>query len=192
MALAGGSVAAATALAACGGESSANAETADFGDGDAGILNYLLTLEYLLADFYSDLSSSTLFSPGAQKALGKFGTQEEEHAGRLVRLIEKSGGQPGSKPQSKFALKTESGTLEIASDLENAAAAAYLGQLPNIEDEGVLQKVLEIHSVEGRHAAAIDYLLGRDMTPDGTFAKPATVKSVMAVMKPYMAETASV
>lgn len=191
--IAGGSAAAAAALlTACGDESSAQAETARFGEGDLGILNYLLTLEYLQAAFYVDLVASKLFDKSARKALGKFGEQEELHAEALVKQIEKLDGEPASKPPANFSLKDETTTLELGSKLENTAAAAYLGQLPNAESEDVRSKLLEIHSVEGRHAAAIDYLLDEGATPDGAFAKPMTVKAVMAVMKPHMTKTASV
>jgi rubrerythrin len=190
LAAAGGSVAAASLLSACGGDSSASAETGEFGSGDVGILNYLLTLEYVLADFYEHLLHSTLFTEAERKALGEFGVQEEKHAELLVRQIEKAGGEPGSKPKTKFKLQENTATLELASKLENAAAAAYLGQLPNVEDDDLLTKLLEIHSIEGRHAAAFNALQQKPVTPDGAFAKPQTVDQVMGVFKPYMDESA--
>ena len=59
IALAGTSVAAASFLAACGGDSSAMAtKVSEFGAGDVGILNYALTLEHLEASFYTALGES--------------------------------------------------------------------------------------------------------------------------------------
>ncbi|MET0557990.1 MAG: ferritin-like domain-containing protein [Solirubrobacterales bacterium] len=190
LAVAGGSVAAASFLNACGEDSSASAETGEFGDGDVGILNYLLTLEYVLADFYKGLTNSTLFNEAERAALGEFGEQEEKHAEALVRQIEKADGEPAPKPKTKFELRLNAATLELASKLENAIAAAYLGQLPKVDSDDLRAKLLEIHSVEGRHAAAMEYLQGKPVTPDGSFAKPATVKETMAVMKPYIRESA--
>jgi rubrerythrin len=190
IALAGGSIGVASLLSACG-DSSASAETSEFGGGDVGIANYLLTLEYTLADFYDELQSSTLFTAPERKALGKFGEQEEEHAASIVRQLKRIGGDAAAKPQTTFALKTDSGTLEIANKLENSIAAAYLAQLPNVEDGSLRQKLVEIHSVEGKHAASIAYLQKKPVTPDGAFAKPATVEEVMATMKPYLGEAAS-
>jgi rubrerythrin len=195
MALAGGSVAAASVLAACGSDSSASAtaaETSKFGDGDVGILNYALTLEHLEVDFYADLVKSNRLTAAARKALGKFGEEEEEHVSSLTQAIEKLGGDPAAKPKTKFSLNTDTGTLELASRLENLGAAAYLGQLPNIESNSVLTTVLTIHSVEGRHAAAINRLLKKTPTPDGAFAKPATAKRVLAAVKPFIVRAGAV
>jgi rubrerythrin len=187
IALAGGSLGAASLLSACGSDSTANAETSEFGSGDAGILNYLLTLEYTMVDFYKELETSNLFSEAERKALGKFGTQEEEHAAALVRQLKKIDAEPVAKPKTKFALETGPGTLETAEKLEGGMAGAYLGQLPKVEGESLRQKLAEIHSVEGRHSAAIAYIQQRPVTPDGTFAKPLNVDSVMVKFKPFLA-----
>jgi rubrerythrin len=189
IALAGGSIGAGALLSACG--SSADAETSEFGSGDAGILNYLLTLEYALADFYKQLKAGNLFTVAERRALGKFGEQEEEHADAIVRQLKKLGADPVSTPQTTFALNTDAGTLEIANKLENTIAAAYLGQLPHVEGDSLRQKLVEIHSVEGKHAASIAYLQKKPVTPDGAFAKPATVEAVMQTMRPYLGEAAS-
>lgn len=188
IALAGGSVAAAPLLAACGSDSASGSdETAEFGDGDVGILNYALTLEHLQADFYAELAKSGLISAAAKRTMGKFGEEEDEHIASLSKEVEKLGGKPVAKPETKFSLNTEDESLELASELENAGAAAYLGQLPKIESNAVLKTVLSIHSVEGRHAAAVNDLLGEELTPDGAFAKPETVESVLATIEPFMA-----
>jgi len=190
IAVAGTSLGGVSLLSACG-DSSANAETADFGSGDAGILNYLLTLEYTLADFYTQLKASNLFNAAERKGLWEFGEEEEEHADAIVRQLKKLSADPVAKPKTTFALKTDADTLEIANTLENTIAAAYLGQLPHVQGASLRQKLVEIHSVEGRHAASIAYLQEEPVTPDGAFAKPATVEGVMKTMKPYLGESAS-
>ena len=181
--LAGGSVAATSVLAACGSDASADSETSDFGDGDVGILNYALTLEYAEVSFYTALAKSDRFDAAERKALGKFGEEEEEHVSTLTKAVEKLGGEPAAEETTEFSLKTDQGTLEIASNLENLGAAAYLGQVPNVESPAVLTTLLSIHSVEGRHASAINSLLGEPIAPDGAFAKPASVKSVIASLE---------
>src|SRR5690349_24906296 len=95
MALTGGSAAAAAFLAAGGsdddsttttmmGGGGGDSETAQFGKGDLGILNYALTLEYLEAAFYADVVKSGLFKGAELKALEKFGMEESEHVDALT------------------------------------------------------------------------------------------------------------
>lgn len=90
MALTGGSAAAAAFLAACGSDSGTTTtttaaaksaggdETAQFGKGDIGILNYALTLEYLETAFYADVVKSGLFKGADLATIKKFGMEEAD------------------------------------------------------------------------------------------------------------------
>jgi hypothetical protein len=186
IALAGGSAAAAAFVAACGGDSGAATETSRFGDGDVGILNYALTLEYVEAAFYAELVEGGLFSGSTKTELAKFGEEEEEHVSSLIKAVERLEGDPAAKPKTKFSLTNAKSALEMASRLESLGAAAYLGQLPAIESRPALATVLSIHTVEGRHAAGIAALLGKPPTPDGAFAKPATARAVLRSVEPLI------
>ena len=76
--------------------------------------------------------------------------------------------------------------LELAGTVENLGAAAYLGQAANIKSPEVLASALAIHSVEGRHASALNTLLAMPITPDGAFAKPADAKTVLKSVEPFI------
>jgi hypothetical protein len=76
--------------------------------------------------------------------------------------------------------------LELAGTVENLGAAAYLGQAGNIKSPTVLATALAIHSVEGRHASALNTLLGESITPDGAFAVPADAKTVLKSVEPFI------
>jgi rubrerythrin len=179
--VAGSSVLAAPLLAACG-------DDAGGGEGDeVAVLGELLTLEHVQADFYAALVESKIFPPKAAEALGRFGEEEEEHAAALRETIERLGGEPPARPKIRFSLQGETETLKAASELENLGAAAYLGQLPNVRSRSTLETLVSIHSVEGRHAAAINTLLGEPASPDGAFAKPITAKAALAKLDSYLA-----
>jgi hypothetical protein len=75
---------------------------------------------------------------------------------------------------------------ELAGTVENLGAAAYLGQAGNIESPEVLAAALSIHSVEARHAATLNTLLGLSITPDGAFGKPADVATVLKSVEPFI------
>jgi rubrerythrin len=197
MALTGGSAAAAAFLAACGSDSGTatttsagggggSSETAQFGKGDVGILNYALTLEYLETAFYADVVKSGLFKGAELETIRKFGAEEAEHVGALTAAVKQLGGKPAPEPKTEFPLQSAKSVLELAGTVENLGAAAYLGQAANIESPEVLASALAIHSVEGRHAAALNTLLGTSITPDGAFAKPATAKVVLKSVEPFI------
>jgi hypothetical protein len=184
MALAGGSTASAL-LVACGGDSGGDGETARFGDGDVGTLNYALMLEYLTAALYAEIDRSGLLAGSDLRTVREFGDQEAEHASALAKAVERLGGKPARKPRTEFSLRNARSALELAAAIENGVAAAYLGQLSNVEDSSALATLLAIHSVEGRHAAAMEILLGRPFRPAGAFAKPASVRTVLRLVDPF-------
>src|SRR5689334_751867 len=82
LAVGGGSAGLAAFLAACGDDSGTTtttsmgggagaSETAQFGKGDVGILNYALTLEYLETAFYADVVKSGLFKGAELETIRK-------------------------------------------------------------------------------------------------------------------------
>src|SRR3954454_16512136 len=204
VALTGGSSALAAFLAACGGSGddststsgSAGAAAANgaippppadtFGKGDLGILNYALTLEYLETAFYQDVVSSGLFKGADQATIKKFGDEEAQHVAALTAAIKQSGGTPASKPKTNSPLDSADSVLMLAATVENLGAAAYLGQAGNIQSPEVLASALAIHSVEGRHASALNTLRGESITPEGACAKPATPMTVLNSVQPYI------
>ncbi len=199
MLLAGGSSVAGLALAACGddddemtsgdtGATSGGAgddALAEFGEGDLGIVNYALTLEYLEAAFYEEVAKSGLFKGEDLALIEEFRANEQEHVAALEATA-KELGDPAPQPKTRFELKDANTVLMTAAEVENLGAAAYLGQAAEIEDTAILEAALSIHSVEGRHAAALNSLLGQTITPDGAFATPATAEEVLPEVQPFI------
>jgi len=196
----GGGGAAAAFLAACGSDSDSTTTTMagggsggteaaieeEFGKGDVGILNYALTLEYLETAFYADVVKSGLFKGSDLATIRKFGKEEAEHVSALTAFVKKLGGRPAPNPKTEFPLDNAKSVLELAGTVENLGAAAYLGQAANIKSPEVLAPALSIHSVEGRHAAALNTLLGESITPDGAFAEPADAATVLKSVEPFI------
>jgi rubrerythrin len=200
----GGGTSLAAFLAACGGGGSSSttstmmktdesesmgngeSETAQFGKGDIGILNYALTLEYLETVFYEEVVKSGLFKGEELAVLKKFGAEEKQHVEALTGTVKKLGGKPAPMPKTEFPLKDAKSVAELAGTVENLGAAAYLGQAGNIESPEVLAAALSIHSVEARHAATLNTLLGLSITPDGAFGKHADVATVLKSVEPFI------
>jgi ferritin-like protein len=202
-----GSAAAATSLAAfiaaCGSSSSSSSSSSSTAaaapttsataspvsassGGDLAIVNYALTLEYLEDQFYAKVLGSGLFSGKNLSVIKTFGAEEHEHTIALHKVA-MSLGTPAPKPVGKFPLGNAAAVTKLAATVENLGAAAYLGQAGNIKSKEILAAALAIHSVEARHAATLNAVLGKDITPDGAFAKPADMATVLAAVKPFIA-----
>jgi rubrerythrin len=186
-------------LAACGSSSSSSksastaaapastATTASSATGDLAILNYALTLEYLETEFYAKVVASGLFKGKVGGLIKTFGAQEATHVEALKGAVEKLGGTPVSKPQGKFPITSATQVAELAYTVENLGAAAYLGQAAKIQNPEVLASALAIHTVEARHAATLGTLVKKSVTPQGAFATPADMSTVLAAVKPFLA-----
>ena len=172
---------------ASGGGGKADSGIAMFGKGDIGIAKYALTLEYLEADFYKQAAASGMLKGQALELGKQFGEHEQEHVDALEAMLKKLGEELPPKPKGKFPLESQDSILDLAATVENLGAAAYLGQADKIKDPEVLAAALSIHSVEARHASALNLALGKEVTPDGAFAKPATADEVLKAVKPYIA-----
>ena len=187
-------------MAACGDDDDKEGGAQSGGDGsaaksggtsDAEIVNYALTLEFLEADFYQQvLDSGEITDPKIVEAAKLIAQNEQEHVDALMATAKQLGGEVAKKPQTKFDDVLAGGQkkiLQTAAEVENLGAAAYLGQADKISDPKVLAAALSIHSVEGRHAAVLNDLVGEPFLPDGAFAKPVSMAEVLRQVKPFIA-----
>lgn len=169
-----------------GSSSSSGKSSSPFGEGDVGIAKYALTLEYLEADFYTQAAASGMLKGQALELGKQFGAHEQEHVEALEAMLKKLGQKLPDKPKGKFPLDSQESILDLAATVENLGAAAYLGQADKIKDPEVLAAALSIHTVEARHASALNTALGKPATPDGGFAKPASMDEVLKQVKPFI------
>jgi rubrerythrin len=185
-------------LAACGSDKKTTTSTAAGGaaadttassdTGDVAIVNYALTLEYLEADFYAEAVKTGFFKGKQLSLIKQIGEHEREHVDALTMAVKQLGGTPAAKPTTKFPLDDAMTIVKTAQAVENLGAAAYLGQAAKIKNKDILAAALSIHSVEARHAAALNTLGGKDITPDGAFAKPASMAEVLPIAKQFIVE----
>jgi rubrerythrin len=209
MAGAGAAGSVALFVAACGGDDKASSSSATAAAtatptaadmrSDLEILNYALTLEYLEADFYAQVIDSGLAKGDIAELAKAIGQSEQDHVDALTKTITSLGGKPVSAPKTKFEPVLAKGldvVLQTAATVETLGAAAYLGQAPRIKNKDVLAAALSIHTVEARHAAGLNMLVGRGFTgknglegsiPDGAFGSPMDMDAVLAAVKPYIA-----
>lgn len=185
-------------LAACGSDNKSSGSTSTTKKstssastkGDLEIVQYALTLEHIETDFYNAVIRSGVVKDKKLAEVAKMiRDNEQEHVDALTQTVKQLGGTP-KRPKTNFDAVIKGGPkmiLETAATVENLGAAAYLGQAPRIQSETVLASALAIHTVEARHAALLNSVVGKTIVPDGAFAKPASMAQVLPKVKPFLA-----
>ena len=134
-------------------------------DGDLGILNYALTLEYLERAFYRQAEDTGLIPSANASLFETIKTHEEQHVELLAGAISAAGGDPVVYTDDDFSFDAFLGDFAsiatLAQGLEDTGVRAYKGQAAAIMSADTLTVALQIHSVEARHAAAIRVLRGK-------------------------------
>ncbi|MGA9876848.1 MAG: ferritin-like domain-containing protein [Solirubrobacteraceae bacterium] len=159
---------------------------AQTGGGDAEILNFALTLEYLESDFYKVKGKTVGLSGQAKTYAEEFGMEEEQHVEALTGAVKELGGTPVKKPTFVFPATDEKSFLALASVLENTGVGAYNGAGPSLKSKQLLGVAGSIVQVEARHAAAINLLIDKSPTPNGGFDLPLSKKQVLATAGPLI------
>lgn len=129
------------------------------------VLKFAFLLENLEAEFYKQAAATNIFPTAAGK--GAFETirdHEIAHVAFLKAAITGAGGMPVNYTAASFDFTAKGNLtntftdyatmLAVAQAFEDTGVRAYKGQAPFlIENNEVLEKALQIHSVEARHAA---------------------------------------
>lgn len=132
---------------------------------DRQILNFLLLQEYVLEGFYGQATQSGRLKGELSELAATVGGHEKQHVARLKRLL---GGDARERPEMDFReiAGTPDGFVAAALDLEETAAAAYIGQGANLTS-GAITDIASIVSVEARHAAWLRDIAGKNPAPRG-------------------------
>ncbi len=132
------------------------------------VLNFALTLEYLEAAYYSQgLAAGGLIPAGARPVFEQISQHEDEHVTLLRSVL---GTDAVDSPTFDFTaggafadVFTNYQTfLALAQGFEDTGVRAYKGQAGElISNNAILTVALQIHSVEGRHAAQVRRMRGQ-------------------------------
>jgi hypothetical protein len=165
----------------------ATSRTTDrFGLGDAGIANFLLTIQRVERDLYARAVASGVLTARTRLLFQQLLRQERAHVADLEAAVARIGTRAVRAPRLDLPLTSEPAFVQFAATVENVAASACLGQLRAIDTKPLLERVLAVHSVDARHAAAVADLAGLDPTPDGALAQPADAATVLAKLRPIL------
>lgn len=171
------------------GMNSAAAAPAPSTDGDLGILNYALTLEYLEFNFYAMGLSKGLLKGRDLELVTPIRSHEQAHVQAVMGTIKKLNGTPVSKPKLNFPSKTFSNAdnfLATAVMFEELGVTAYQGQVTRIKTPAVLVAAAEIAGVESRHAAILQSLTNGSPFPAASVEANKPMSYVLAKVKPLL------
>lgn len=139
---------------------------------DVDVLNYALSLEHLEYVFYQEaldmFSEDDFANSDALQGLsdehvehvyeqaGVIRDHEETHVEVLTQAVQLLGGEPAQECTYNFGMESVEDFLALGQVFENTGVAAYAGAAPYIESPDLASAALSIHSVEARHAAALN------------------------------------
>jgi rubrerythrin len=141
----------------------ADAQTAPSRRLDEKIFNFALLLEYVQAAFYAE----AVKNGSLRDDVRDFAVTVAEHERQHVEYLRKAlGSKARQRPDLEFgdATRDRQKFLDTAVMLENLGVSAYNGQAANLT-KPALAAAAEIVSVEGRHAAWVNDLAGREPAP---------------------------
>ena len=157
--------------------------------GDADIVEFALVLEELEAAYYREaLRRVPDLSAEVRRVTETIAKHETEHAAALRDVLDTVGGRILELPRFEFggAYADQRAFLRLAETLEETGVAAYNGAAPLITDRKLLETAGGIVQIEGRHAAAIRQLRGRDPAPrafDGALSASAVRRRVRPFLR---------
>jgi rubrerythrin len=149
---------------------------------DVQILNYALTLEYLEAAFYNQAIANNAPQGAALDVAKVIAAHENAH----VKFLKKALGKAAVKSPTfdfKDTVTDPTKFVETAYVLENTGVAAYLGQAGRIKQTAILGAAGSILTVESRHAGAIGQLIGKPVSPSGSFDKGKSMSQILKAVK---------
>ncbi len=169
------------------GSAAPSGSSSKFGEGDVGILNYALTLEYLEAEFYAKGVQGNMLGDNL-KYLSPIAAHEAAHVAAITGTLQKLGATPATKPTFKFPEGTFTDPakfLATAVVFEETGVKAYHGQVPLIKDGAILGAAASIAGVESRHASVLNLILKQKPVPAPVEAH-ASMDEIVTAITPFL------
>ncbi len=166
--------------------SAAKAHETEAGYTDLEILNFALTLEHLEAAFYNQgvKKFKRNLDNRERKNFQRIRAHENTHVDALIATIEAEFAEGDAVPPLTYDFKFTGikKFLATAQLLENTGVSAYDGAIAHINEAEYLTTGATIATVEARHAAYLNDLVGDVPFPDAFDEPVAPTKIIEAVV----------
>ncbi|HVF79978.1 MAG TPA: ferritin-like domain-containing protein [Solirubrobacteraceae bacterium] len=145
-------------------------------DGDAGVLQTLITNEQISVIAYDTALASGLLSPAAIRIARRFRDHEQQHAETLTTALMDLGGAPPPPPRGIADVdqvadglsdaKSQRALVAVLIELEMAGVAAYHEAHRTLLETRLLQTSASIMAAEGQHLVVLRTLARTDPVPN--------------------------
>jgi Ferritin-like domain len=143
---------------------------------DVAILQFDLVLEYLQAGLYTEAERLGALTPKTLSWARVVGAHERAHIRAIKGLLgRKTVPSPGFNYRN--VTTNEQAFIKTAVAFEDLTAALLKWQAPRLDSRGILAAVVQLHSVETRHAAWIRHIVGLEPATTA-FDKPASQRKM--------------
>jgi hypothetical protein len=168
-------------------------EEEDREENDLNALRYAVTLENLENAFYRtglETFTQTDFANAGYNAsvynyVVLIASHENAHVSFLNNALTSAGADPIPECTYNFNLSTVEDFIQKAATFENVGVQAYDGALNTLSSDAYVQAAATIATVEARHAAYLNQLIGESPFPDN-FDPTLTPQQVVDVISPYL------
>jgi hypothetical protein len=138
---------------------------------DVSVMQVALALEHEGIAAYRLAGGSGLLKPATLKIANVFMGHHKQHRDSLAALITKAGGKPIEpeadehyvKALNLGALKTEPDVIALATNLEQGAASAYVGQVSALRDPKLAQLFSSLAADEAVHWTTLNEAQGMEI-----------------------------
>ncbi|MFL5624607.1 MAG: ferritin-like domain-containing protein [Ktedonobacteraceae bacterium] len=130
---------------------------------------------------------STVTPAHIKNAFIEIMNDEAAHVTFFQTALKQAGATPRPKPTFKgLAQANQSDFATMSRIFENTGVAAFLMAMPAISNKDYTAAAASILTIEARHAGFVDVLLGKPLSENGAFDKPASHAEIIKAVSPFI------
>jgi Ferritin-like domain len=145
-------------------------------------------VENMMANVNERVITLSLATPATIKnAFTEIMNDEASHVTFFQTALIQAGATPRPKPTFKGLVQTSlSNFATMSRTFENTGVAAFLMAMPAISNKDYTAAAASILTIEARHAGFVDVLLGKPLSENGAFDKPASHAEIIHAVTPFI------